>query len=219
MNREMFDSRLFKDRADAGRQLAEKLIKYEEPDTVVLALPRGGVVVAYEVAKQLNASLDVIVARKLGEPSNPEYGFGAIAEGGVVVLDEAAIEFLGLTKKQIEEIVAVQTEELQRRVAAYRGSRPSLKLLGKTVILVDDGLATGVTARAAVQAIKLFKPNRLILAVPVAALDSAQALRTKVDELVCLHERTDLSAVGQWYENFDQVTDEEVVAILEKARK
>ncbi len=215
----MFDSRLFKDRADAGRQLAEKLIKYEEPDTVVLALPRGGVVVAYEVAKQLNASLDVIVARKLGEPSNPEYGFGAIAEGGVVVLDEAAIEFLGLTKKQIEEIVAVQTEELQRRVAAYRGSRPSLKLLGKTVILVDDGLATGVTARAAVQAIKLFKPNRLILAVPVAALDSAQALRTKVDELVCLHERTDLSAVGQWYENFDQVTDEEVVAILEKARK
>ncbi len=214
------ESRLiFQDRQDAGRQLAERLLgsRYEAP--VVLALPRGGVVVGYEVALALEAPLDVIVARKLGAPGNPEFGFGAVGPGGVRVVDDNTVRMLGLSEAQIEQIAARETEEMERRMRRYHGDRPPLELQGRTVILVDDGLATGVTARSAIQAIRAQKPRQLVLAVPVSARDTAEAIRSEVDELVCLNAPLAFMAVGQWYHEFGQTSDGEVIELLERARQ
>lgn len=208
---------LFRDREDAGRQLGERLAEYRVDDLLVLALPRGGVVVGYEVARALGAPLDIIVARKLGAPYQRELGIGAIAPGGVRVLDEQMVHQLGITPAQIERIVAEETQEMERRLQHYRGNRPLPQSAGRTVILVDDGLATGVTARAAIQAIRRQEPRRLVLAVPVCPPETAQALHPLVDDLICLATPSDFHAVGLWYESFTQTSDDEVIYLLERA--
>lgn len=208
---------VFRDRHDAGRRLAQALLSYADKDTLVLALPRGGVEVGYEIARALDAPLDVIVARKIGAPNQRELGIGAIAPGGVRILDDTIIRYLGIPQEAIDTIVAEETREMERRLQLYRGNRPAGQIRGRTVILVDDGLATGVTARAAIQAIKQQEPEKLILAVPVAALDTAGSLQQDVDELVCLHTPADFRAVGIWYDDFSQTTDEQILELLQQA--
>ena len=212
---------MFRNRKDAGEQLAAKLAPYAAEDPIVLALPRGGVPIGYEIAKALDARLDVLVVRKLGAPFNPEFGIGAIAPGGVRVLDEAVITYLGLSTGDIERIERQERAELNRRVREYRSEGELPNIEGETVILVDDGLATGVTARAAVQAILQNNPRRLVVAIPVCALDSVHGLRAimrdGVDEVVCLTASNDVAAIGFWYEDFSQVSDAEVINMLKLA--
>jgi predicted phosphoribosyltransferase len=210
---------LFIDRLDAGRQLAGRLASFRSERPIVLALPRGGVVVGYEVARALDAPLDVVVARKLGAPYYPEFGIGAIAEGDARVLDERTVRGLGISEKQIERVEAEERLELERRIRRYRGDRPPPDLRNRTVILVDDGLATGVTARAAIEGIRPRQPRKLILAVPVCAEETAQALRAQIDDLVCVATPFEFQAVGAWYSNFEQTSDEEVHALLERRRR
>jgi len=186
-------------------------------DPVVVGLPRGGVPVAQEVAVALGAPLEILVVRKLGAPRNPEYGIGAIAEGGAEVFDPLALAELGIDRRTLEAIVARETAELRRRVVAYRGQRSPPRLNGRTVVVVDDGVATGVTDTAALRAIRRQQPRRLILAVPVCAPDSAARLRQEADEVVCLVEPPVLEGVGQWYRDFSQVSDAEVIAALSAA--
>ena len=209
----------FRDRKDAGRRLAERLAGYRDKDPVVLALPRGGVPVGYEISRSLGAPLDVFIARKLGAPGREELGIGAVAQGGVRVLNERALEVLGVTDEYVEQVTAKETAEIERRLGDLRGrGRPETGIEGRTAILVDDGLATGVTALAAVGALRERNPQRLVLAVPVCAAQTVDTLRPKVDELVYLEAPPDLGAIGLWYENFRQVADEEVVGLLESAR-
>ncbi|MEI8389741.1 MAG: phosphoribosyltransferase [bacterium] len=210
---------LFKNRQDGGRQLAEKLIKFKDENPIIIALPRGGVVTGYEVAKILKASLDVMITRKLGSPFQPELGIGAIAPNNVRILNLDAIRFLGISKDEMEEIIKRETVEMNRRIKLYRGNLPPLDLSGKTVIIVDDGLATGVTAGAAVLAVKQMIPEKIILAVPVSPQDTANKFREEVDEFICLREPPDFFAVGQYYCDFEQVTDKEVISLLNLARK
>jgi putative phosphoribosyl transferase len=207
---------MFQDRADAGRQLAQRLTPYRDENPYVFGLPRGGVVVAREVARHLDAPLDVIVARKLGAPMQPELGIGAIAPGGVRVLDERTVRYLDIPGEQIDRIVERETGEMDRRLRLYRGDAPFPDVSGCTAIVVDDGLATGVTARAAVRSIRLHHPRRILLAAPVCAPESAASFRTEVDEVVCVEAPADFRAVGLWYDNFEQTTDEEVIALLRK---
>jgi putative phosphoribosyl transferase len=208
----------FRDRSDAGRALAEELSRYAgRDDVVVLALPRGGVPVGYEIAKALGAPLDVFVARKLGVPGYPELAMGAIASGGRAVFDQALVQRLGISEDAIRQVIAQESRELERREAAYREGRPPLELSGKTVILVDDGLATGATMRAAARAVKEHRPERVIVAVPVAAAQTCDELRGDVDEIICAVTPEPFYAVGLWYENFDQTTDEEVRELLASA--
>jgi len=209
---------IFRDREDAGLRLAERLAPYRREDPIVLALPRGGVVIGYEVARALHAPLDVIVARKLGAPDQPELGIGAIAPGGVRVLDDTIVRALDIPMEQIERIAAREAGEMERRLHRYRGDRPKPDLRDRTVILVDDGLATGVTARAAVESIRRERPRRIVLAVPVCATETAELFRGLVDELVCLQMPREFRAVGLWYDDFDQTSDEEVVDLLNYAR-
>jgi len=213
----MFDER-FENRRAAGRELAARLAHYKDEHPIVLALPRGGVEVGYEVAVALGAPLDVFVSRKLGAPHQPELGIGAVAQGGVLVLDTEAVKILGITDAEIERITEVETRELERRVLQFRGDRPPPNLKGRTVILVDDGLATGVTAYAALQAIQAQEPAWLVLAVPVCASSTASAFRARVSELVYVKTPPDLGAVGLWYRDFEQTTDEEVVKLLADAQ-
>jgi predicted phosphoribosyltransferase len=209
---------LFRDRADAGRQLAEELTAYaDRPDVLVLALPRGGVPVAYEVARALHAPLDVFLVRKLGVPGHAELAMGALATGGVRVLNEDVVEGLRIPEEVIDEVAAEEQRELQRREAAYRGDRPPLDVRGRTVILVDDGLATGASMRAAVAALRQQRPAQIVIAVPVAAAETCAELRTEVDDLVCAHTPRPFYAVGLWYEDFSQTTDAEVHDLLERA--
>jgi len=210
---------IYKNRQDAGHQLAEKLMKFKEENPVIIALPRGGVVTGYEAAKMLNAPLDVMITRKLGAPFQPELGIGAIAPNDVRILNLDAIRFLGISKDEMEEIIQRETKEMHRRLKLYRGDLPPLDLSGKTVIIVDDGLATGVTAGVAVLAIKQMTPEKIILAVPVSPPDTAEKFREEVDEFICLSEPPDFFAVGQYYYDFDQVTDDEVISLLSLARK
>jgi putative phosphoribosyl transferase len=207
-------AQVFEDRAEAGRILAQYLLFYRGEKAMVLALPRGGVVVAYEIARSLNAPLDVIVARKLGAPGQEELGIGAIAPGGVYILEEETLDWLGISSTQLERIIARETEEMNRRQRLYRGDRPLPDLQGRTVILVDDGLATGVTARAAILSIRQQKPGRLVVAVPVCALETAEKVRAEVDALICASIPPYFRSVGMWYRHFDQTTDQEVISLL-----
>ena len=209
----------FTDRRDAGRQLA-RLLKSQGwgADALVLGLPRGGIPVAYEVARVLGAPLDVMVARKLGAPMQPEFGIGAVAPGGVLVLDEAAMRAAGATRAQVDEVMHDEMQEMERRLLVYRGDPRLPSVRGRTVILVDDGLATGVTARAALRALRALGPERLVLAVPVCAPDSADAMREEADLVVYVEAHEDFRAVGLWYDDFAQTTDEEVLALLEAAQ-
>ena len=209
----------FEDRKDAGRRLASRLERYREERPVVFALPRGGVPVGYEISRSLGAPLDVFVARKLGAPGQPEFGIGAVAPGGVRVLNTYAVERLGIPEDYLERVTRTEMAEVERRLTHFRGERPELEVAGRTVILVDDGLATGVTARAAVESLKRLGPRRLILAAPVCAAQTAELLGPEVDELVCLEAPTDLGAIGFWYGDFSQTSDEEVVELLERARQ
>jgi putative phosphoribosyl transferase len=207
---------LFEDRGDAGRRLAEQLTLYAEECPVVFALPRGGVPVGVEVSRSLNAPLEIVVSRKLGAPGQPEFGIGAVAPGGVRVLNERVVKTLDIGEDYLDWISARESAEVERRLRLFRGDRPYPDLAGRTVILVDDGLATGVTARAALLSLRRLNPRRLILAVPVCAPQTAELLRPETDDLICLLSPPDLEAVGLWYRNFEQVPDEEVVRLLEE---
>lgn len=208
----------FANRAEAGRALAARLREYSgRPDVLVLALPRGGVPVAYEVARALHAPLDVFLVRKIGVPGHEELALGAIATGGVVVWNQTLLRDLNLDPDLIDEAVARERRELERRQRLYRGNRPEPEVEGKTAILVDDGLATGATMRAAAEALKLERPSRIVVAVPVAAADTCAEFRDYVDEIVCVQTPAPFVAVGFWYRDFDQTTDEEVRELLERA--
>jgi predicted phosphoribosyltransferase len=209
--------RRFRNRDDAGRQLATALEQYTgRPDVIVLALPRGGVPVAFEVARALEAPLDVFVVRKLGVPGHEELAMGAIASGGARVLNEEVVGRLGISDEAIDRVAAAQAEEVVRREKAYRGDRPQPQLAGRVVFLVDDGLATGATMRAAVEAVRQHHPARVVVAVPTAAAETCDALRPLVDEVVCLVTPEPFLAVGFWYDDFSQTTDDEVRALLER---
>lgn len=208
----------FVDREDAGRKLAERLLGYRDERPVVFALPRGGVPVGYEVARKLGAPLEVFVARKLGAPGQPEFGIGAVAVGGVRVLNEEVVRRLGIPEEYVERITERETAEVERRLGHFRGERPEPEVRDRTAILVDDGLATGVTARAAIKALRLREPRRLVLAAPVCAAQTAALISPEVDEMICLETPSDLGAIGFWYRDFSQVPDEEVIELLDRAR-
>ena len=212
------ETKRFRDRAEAGRLLAQRLRHYAgRDDVVVLALPRGGVPVAYEVAKELGAPLGVFLVRKIGVPGHEELAMGAIASGGVLVLNERLVQALGLGPEQLQRAIDQELRELERRQEAYDGERGPPDLEGKTVILVDDGLATGSTMRAAALAVKQLNPARVVVAVPVAAEETCDAFREIVDDIVCEVTPTPFQAVGLWYEDFSQTTDEEVRELLARA--
>jgi predicted phosphoribosyltransferase len=208
----------FRDRREAGRLLAAKLSAYaNRPDVVVLALPRGGVPVAAEVARALAAPLDIFVVRKLGVPAHEELAFGAIATGGVRVLNKEIVEALHIPEHVIDAMAAKEQEELVRRERVYRGDRPPLDVRGRTVILVDDGLATGATMQAAIKALRQQQPARIVVAVPTASPETCDELKTEVDEVICATTPDPFYAVGLWYEDFSQTTDEEVRELLARS--
>ena len=205
----------FRDRFQAGRQLAAALQPYAgRPKLLVLALPRGGVPVGYEVARALNAPLDVMLVRKLGVPGHEELAMGAIASGGIRVLSDDVVKAFGIPERVIASIVAEEEEELDRRELAYRDHRPPPEVKGRTVILVDDGLATGSTMRAAAAALRAQHPERLVVAVPVAPPEICVSLRSEVDDVVCARAPEPFFAVGNWYDDFSQISDEEVRELL-----
>lgn len=211
-------NRPFLDRYEAGRILAEGLRDYAgSPGVIVLGLPRGGVPVAFEVARKLGVPLDVFLVRKLGAPGQEELAMGAIASGGIVVLNHEVIEALRIAPEIIEAEIAYERVELSRRERLYRGQRPSLDVFGRTVILVDDGLATGSTMRAAVRALRRANPQRIVVAVPTAAPSTCEEFQTIADACVCTITPEPFRAVGLWYENFDQISDEEVCHLLFRA--
>jgi putative phosphoribosyl transferase len=210
----------FRDRAEAGRLVAELLRDYAgRDDVVVLALPRGGVPVGYEVARALGAPLDVFVVRKLGLPGHPELAMGALASGGLVVLNQGATKAIGIDEAAMRRVTEAELEEVERREALYRGTSEPPDVEGKTVILVDDGLATGSTMRAAAQAVQQLHPDRIVVAVPLAAEETCDEFRDVVDEIVCGVTPRPFHAVGLWYDDFSQTSDEEVRELLADAAK
>jgi len=214
----MADRQPFLDRHDAGRVLASRVKSYaDRDDVVVLALPRGGVPVAYEVASALGAPLDVFLVRKLGTPGHRELAMGAIASGGVRVLNDDVVRWYGIPQSAIESVAREETAELERREREYRRDRPAPDLANRIVILVDDGLATGSTMRAAAQAVRMRGPSRVIVAVPVGAPQTCNEIAAVADEVVCARMPEPFSAVGQWYLDFDQTTDDEVRDLLQKS--
>ncbi|MGQ9555818.1 MAG: phosphoribosyltransferase [Anaerolineae bacterium] len=209
---------VFRDRADAGRALVKKLMAYaDRSDVQVLALPRGGVPVAFEVAKALHAPLDVFLVRKLGVPGNEELAMGAIAPGGVRVLNEEVVQGLRVPDSVIEAVTAREEEELRRRQQQYRDDLPPPNVRGRTVILVDDGLATGASMRAAVAALRQMQPAKIIVAVPTAAPSACREFQSEVDELVCAITPEPFYGVGLWYDDFSQTSDQEVRDLLKRA--
>ena len=209
----------FRDRGEAGRFLAERLSAYAgRSDVIVLALPRGGVPVAYEVARHLGVPFDVLLVRKLGLPGHPELAMGAIAVGGESVLNEVAVKLLAVSEAEIAAVAAREKRELKRRERAYRGDRPPPELAGRTAILVDDGLATGASMLAAIRALRHQQPARIVVAAPVGAPESCAALREEADEVVCAATPEPFHAVGLWYRDFAQTSDEEVRDLLTRGR-
>jgi putative phosphoribosyl transferase len=209
---------LFRNRSEAGRWLAERLQAFaHRPDVIVLALPRGGVPVGFELARALGVPLDVFLVRKLGLPGQEELAMGAIATGGVRVLNGDVVQALGVPASVIDRVASAEEQELRRREAAYRGTRPPPDVHGRVVILVDDGLATGSTMRAAVRAVRQMQPARVVVAVPVAAASTRDDIGAEVDEIICETPPEPFLAVGRWYEDFSQTTDEEVRDLLQRA--
>ena len=210
---------IFKDRQEAGQKLALKLEKFKNrPDVIILGLPRGGVVTAFEIAKALDLPLDLVVPRKIGAPSNPEFGVGAITEDGEGIFNEDVISSYAISQEYIDKEVEKEKKEAQRRLKTYRGSRPSLKLQGKTAVLVDDGIATGLTVRAAIRSAKAKGAKKVIVAVPVTARDSLKMIENEADEVIYLSAPLFFGAVGSFYEVFAQTEDEEVIRLLKKAK-
>jgi putative phosphoribosyl transferase len=208
---------VFRDRAEAGRELAKRLAKYaNQAEVVVLGIPRGGLPVAFEVASKLNARWDVFIVRKLGVPGREELAFGAIASGGLRFLDTEIVEAVGISESEIELITARERQELARREHAYRGGRTPVVVESQTVILVDDGIATGSSMQVAITALRQMKPSRLVVAVPVAPVSTCRRLKPEVDELVCVHMPTSFFAIGEFYEDFSQVSDQTVTDLLDK---
>jgi len=209
--------RPFADRREAGRELASMLRRYAaRNDVVVLGLPRGGVPVAFEIAEAIDALFDIFVVRKLGMPGHPEYAMGAIASGGIRVINDDVIRWYGISPAAIEAVARAELTEMERREREYRRGRPMTELRGRTVILVDDGLATGSTMRAAVQAVRALGPARVVVAVPVAAPSTCEEFTDITDEIVCARTPEPFSAVGLWYRDFSQTSDDEVRALLEE---
>jgi putative phosphoribosyl transferase len=207
---------LFHNRIDAGRQLAARLTAYAScPKAIVLALPRGGLPIAHEIARSLQLPLDVCLVRKLGVPGQRELAMGAIASGGVKLLNQTMVERLAIPPAAVQQVIQQEQAELQRRTQVYRRSHPVPDIAGKTVIVVDDGIATGATLRAAVALLKQQQPNRIVVAVPVAPPDILITLRQEVDEVVCVLIPDPLNSISLWYENFDQTTDAEVCELLD----
>jgi putative phosphoribosyl transferase len=210
---------MFVDRRDGGLQLAEKLGHYKgRKEVIVLALPRGGAVTGFVIAQTIGAQLDVLIVRKIGFPGQEELAIGAVSETGAVVLNQNIISYGGVTEKYIEGAVSAQKEEIARRIRLYRGGKQLEKLDGKTIVLVDDGVATGATMKAAIATLKEEKMERLVVAVPVSPRDTADELSAMADEFICLYAPSDFLAVGNYYRAFAQVTDDEVVKILKEAR-
>lgn len=210
---------IFADRIEAGRSLAWRLEKFaNRPDVVVLGVPRGGVPVAFEVARALHVPLDVLVIRKLGVPGHEELGFGAVSLGGTRVLDRDMLRNLGISPAEVESITARERTELLRREESYRGSRPPLPIQGKTAILVDDGIATGASLLAGIRAVRALEPAKIVVAVPVAPPESCERLADEVDEIVCVATPEPFGAVGQFYDDFRQITDQEVTDLLAKSQ-
>ena len=210
----------FRDRSDAGRQLGARLVSYAgRSDVLVLALPRGGVPVAAEVARALSAPLDVFLVRKLGMPGHEEFAIGAIASGGICVVNEETLRDYGVSREQVNAVVLAEQHELERRERQYRGDRAFPDVAGKTAILIDDGLATGSTMRAAVAALRLERPSRIVVAVPTAPSETCTELAAIVDEMVCLMTPEPFYAVGLWYEDFSQTSDDEVRTLLDHAQR
>lgn len=211
---------LFRDRFEAGRRLAGRLQACAgRPDVLVLGLPRGGALVAFEIARRLNVRMDIFLVRKLGVPGHEELAMGAIASGGVRVINDEVVGTLGIGDRLIEAVAAREQEELQRRERVYRRGRPMAVVQDRQAILVDDGLATGATMRAAVDGLRMHRPSRIIVAVPVGPVDTCRELRRLVDEMVCLQTPEPFGGVGAWYEEFGQVADTEVAALLEKGAR
>ncbi len=209
---------ILQDRPAAGRRLIEPLLPYaNRPEVIVLALPRGGVPVAYEVATALKVRLDLMLVRKLGVPSRPEYAMGAIASGGILVRNEEALRAHPIARGEFDAVVERETRELLRREQVYRGTRPPVQLKDQVVILIDDGLATGASMRAAIQTLKLQAPARIVVAVPVAPIETLEALRSEVDELVCPLMPEWFTSIGHWYMDFSQTRDAEVIELLQRA--
>lgn len=210
----------FEDRTDAGRKLAKELKQYvNRSDVVVLGIPRGGVPVGAEVAARLSAPLDVFLLRKLGVPGYEELAFGAIASGGVRVLDRRIIESVGISEEDIERVTSEERKEMRRREQAYRGDRPALNVKGKTVIVVDDGMATGSSMTAGIRALRQIEPKRIVVAVPVAPERTCSLMKGEADEVVCVHSPRVFYAIGLFYDDFSQVEDEEVLAALERVNQ
>ena len=207
---------IFKDRIEAGQQLAKELLAYRnKKDLLILALPRGGVPVAFEIAKLLHAPITVFLVRKLGVPGQEELAMGAIAEGNINILDNELIHYLNITEQQVQHVLQKEQHELTRRLQHYRLGKPLPALNNKVIVLVDDGIATGATFKAAIQALKILKPKRLIVATPVASQSSLQEITALVDETVCLATPEPFYSIGQWYQYFDQTNDEEVLNLLQ----
>jgi putative phosphoribosyl transferase len=209
---------MFHDRVEAGGQLATKLAGYaDRDDVVVLAIPRGGVPVAFEVAQALRALLDILLVRKLGVPGQRELAMGAIASGGIRVINQQLVNELGITEEQLAETVAGQEAELQRREHLYRGARPGVSVQGKIIILVDDGIATGSSMMAAIDALRTLHPKKIVVAVPVASYRADQEMNRAADEFVCVLRPESFFAIGEFYQDFAQTEDSEVRALLERA--
>lgn len=208
----------FINRVQAGQLLAKQLLKYKDaPDTLVLGLPRGGVVVSYEVAKALDLPMDINIVRKIGIPSNPELAVGALTASGTIYLNKPLMESMGLTVDMLTPIIETEKKEALRRLHTYRGDLPPLEIKDKTIILVDDGIATGATMRVAIQSVKLHGAKKIIVAVPVGSSQEVSRLKREVDEVVCLHEPEEFWGIGHFYENFAPVADEEVVELMQRA--